>query len=156
MKNFYIILLSLFVMLLFSSCSNLPISLNKKSDNNYYSKQIKYNFNSEEIETVTAFEVNYSKEITVNKDDANIINKFLSDVEKNSYITKPSDLPEKSTYKFFITFKNNEKFVIEVFNEKYVSIYPWDGNYSPDYIDMTSVHALYNLYGLCKYLFPLI
>lgn len=154
MKKLYIIIFCFFVMFLFSGCNKIPITINQKPDNSYYSDKLRNNFKSEGLESATAFEINYSKEINVEKTDAEIINKFLSNVEKDSYISKPSDLPDKSKYKLFVTFKNNEKFVLEVFDEKYVAVYPWDGDYSPDYIDMSNVHTLYNLDGLCKYLFP--
>lgn len=154
MKKLYIILLCFFIMILFSGCNKISIKFNKKPTNSYYSEELKGNFNSYGIDNVTAFEVNYSKEIPVDENDAEIINKFISSIDNTAYILKPSDLPEKSKYKLFITFNNNKKYVIDVFNEKFVAVYPWDGNYSPDYIDMTDVHTLYNLYGLCKYLFP--
>lgn len=154
MKKLLIILLSFFIVLFISGCSKIPISFNNKPSNSYYSKELLNKYKLDGLDKVTAFEVNYSKERPVDEKDAEIINKFLTSVDNSSYISKPSDLPEKSKYKFFIDLKNNDKYVIDVYDEKYVSIYPWDGNYSPDYIDMTNVHTLYNLYGLSKYLFP--
>lgn len=154
MKKIFIILLSFFIVFLFSGCDRIPVTFDKKPSNSYYSEQIVNKFNSVGIDNVSAFEINYSKEISVNESDNQIINKFLTALDKNSYIKQPSDLPEKAAYKLFITFKNGEKYVIDIFNDKYVAVYPWDGNYPPDYIDMTNVYTLYNLNGLCKYLFP--
>lgn len=153
MKKLLIILFSFFIIFI-SGCSKIPISFNNKPSISYYSKELLNKYKLDGLDKVTAFEVNYSKERPVDEKDAEIINKFLTSVDNSSYISKPSDLPEKSKYKFFIDLKNNDKYVIAVYDEKYVSIYPWDGKYPPDYIDMTNVHTLYNLYGLSKYLFP--
>ena len=40
---------------------------------------------------------------------------------------------------------------ITIFNEKYISIYNWDGKYEVDYLNITEVPTSYNLYGICKY-----
>ena len=44
----------------------------------------------------------------------------------------------KPPYRLYFNFKN-KSYVVEVYNEKYLSIYPWDGNYPRDYINMDSL-----------------
>ena len=46
-----------------------------------------------------------------------------------------------------------DKYIINVYNKQYISVYPFDGNFSMDYIDMSNIPEAYNLYNLCNFLF---
>ncbi|HID0886129.1 TPA: DUF4883 family protein, partial [Clostridium botulinum] len=58
----------------------------------------------------------------------------------------------KPLYKIFFTFEK-DKYIINVYNKQYISVYPFDGNFSMDYIDMNNIPEAYNLYNLCNFLF---
>ncbi|WP_045516751.1 DUF4883 family protein, partial [Clostridium sporogenes] len=45
------------------------------------------------------------------------------------------------------------KYIINVYNKQYISVYPFDGNFPMDYIDMNNIPEAYNLYNLCNFLF---
>lgn len=100
-----------------------------------------------------ALYMNFYKKKDFPKEDLSTFAEFFNSLNNNSFIEKPADLPAKPLYKIFLTFSEN-KYVINVYNKDFISIYPWDGSYSMDYIDTSKMHKAYNLYGLCKYLIP--
>jgi predicted aminopeptidase len=100
---------------------------------------------------INVLDTNFYKEKELSQEDIEIIKNFSKSLKISNFIEKPKELPEKPSYKLFITFKK-EKYIINVYNEKYLSVYPWDGIYPMDYIDMEGIQAHYNLFSLCKYL----
>ena len=52
----------------------------------------------------------------------------------------------------YFTFKNS-KYVINIYNDKYAVVFPWDGKYPMDYINMSKVPIAYNLDGICNYIY---
>ncbi|MBU3183178.1 DUF4883 family protein [Clostridium psychrophilum] len=104
------------------------------------------------VELYTLY-MNFYKKKDFSKDNLSTFIQFFNSLNNNSFISKPANLPNKPLYKIFVTFSVN-KYVINIYNDKYISIYPWDGNYSMDYIDTSKMYKAYNLFGLCKYLIP--
>ena len=98
-------------------------------------------------------DTNFYKELELSKDSITTIKDFVHNLKKVNFIDLPKDLPNKPKFKLYLNF-DKEKYVINIYTEKYISIYPWDGDYSMDYIDMTGVYLNYNLYGLCINAFP--
>lgn len=131
---------------------NIPI-LKDKPFNYYYTNLLCKDLNLESNYKVVIFETNLFKEKQISKDDSVSIKGFLKDLKSNDFIKKPASLPAKPAYKIFITF-GSDKFVINVYTDRYVSIYPWDGVYSMDYIDMSNTQTANNLYYLCNYIIP--
>lgn len=97
--------------------------------------------------------MNFYKKKDFSKEDLYTLADFFNSLNNDSFIEKPANLPDKPLYMIFLTFSKN-KYVINVYNENYISIYPWDGAYNMDYIDTSKMYKAYNLYGLCKYLIP--
>ncbi|MFD3157687.1 DUF4883 family protein [Haloimpatiens sp. FM7330] len=150
---FVIIGIILLSTILFSACS-IPISSKQKKPNNqYYYNLLANNIVYNKKYTISVLDTNFYKNKKVENKNLSILMHFMNSISKNNFIKKPNDLPSKPAYKLFFEFKN-EKFVINIYNEKYISIYPWDGKYEMDYLDMSNVYAAYNLYGFCKYLIP--
>lgn len=156
LKKYNILLLLLLLIVTLAGCNlqniNLPVSKEKPS-NYYYTNLLSKDFKLESNYKIVIFETNLFKEKQISKDDSLAINGFLKDLRSNDFINKPRDLPAKPAYKIFITF-NKDKFVINVYTDRYVSIYPWDGVYSMDYIDMSDTLTSNNLYYLCNYIIP--
>ena len=137
--------------ILLTACSlNLN---NEKNVNNFYTKQLEKTLASNDPVAFSVTDTNFYKEITLSQEDVTTIKSFISNLKSENFIDKPKDIPEKPKYKLYLKFKN-EKFVINVYTEKYITLYPWDGFYKMDYIDMTGVFLNYNLYGLCFNSFP--
>lgn len=156
MKKILVSLCTLFIIsVLFVGCNYKfnDISLKKSKPNNfYYTNILAKNLTLNSSVKCSVVDTNFYKEKDLQEENINTIKLMLKSLNKNNFISKPNDIPEKPIYKMFFTF-NKEKLVINVYSEKYLSIYPWDGDYSMDYIDMTGIPASLNLYSLCKFVF---
>lgn len=162
MKRRYYIL---FIIILFSTLSfgctfkigratfnNFTVTF-KKPNKYYYTNNIaKYLTLNSDVK-VKLLDTNFYKEKDLSEEDINTIKNFTKALKKSNFIEKPKDLIQKPAYKLFFTF-DKEKYIITVYNERYIAVCPWDGIYSMDYIDMNGTQNLYNLYGLCKFLIP--
>lgn len=145
--------------LVFSGCS---FKLGKYNVNNfsitedkpfifYYTNELAKNITLEPKYKCSIIDTNFFSEKTLSSEDCETIHNFIKALRKNNYIQKPADLPSKPDYKIYFTF-SKEKYVVDVYNERYLTVYPWDGNYPADYLDMNGVYKSYNLFSLCKYL----
>jgi hypothetical protein len=130
---------------------DMPIT-RKKPNNFYYTNLLANSLISNSNIKVTMYELNLHKEKETNADDLDSIVTFFKALSPKNFINKPSDLPQKPKYKIFIAI-DNQKHTINVYNEKYITIHPWDGIYSEDYIDISNINARYNIYELCKYFY---
>lgn len=124
----------------------------KKPNNFYYTNLLAKNLTLSSYLKCIIEENNFHKETELKDENITDIKNMLNYLSKTSFIDKPKDLPQKPAYIIYFTF-NKEKLVINVYNEKYLSIYPWDGNYPMDYVDITKVPVSLNLYYLGKYIF---
>ncbi|MBI6873002.1 DUF4883 family protein [Clostridium aciditolerans] len=156
MKKILISLCTLFIIsILLVGCNyNFSnINFNKTKPNNfYYTNILAKNLTLESSVKCVILDTNFYKEKELSKENLDTVKSMLKALNKNNFVSKPRDIPEKPIYKMFFTF-NKEKLVINVYSEKYLSVYPWDGNYSMDYIDMSSLPISLNLYNLCKFTF---
>ena len=86
----------------------------------------------------------------VNQKEHSIIPEFIDSLKTDNYNAEIEDdlTPE---YKIIIEFSNS-KYVINAFNDKLISVHPWDGVYSEDIISMDEVPDFYNLYKYCEYI----
>lgn len=159
----YCVLITSIIVLIFSltGCSfaignykvdNLSVS-KKKPNNFYYTNLLAKNLTLSSSCKAIILDTNFYKEKDLEKEAVDTIKKFTKELNKHNFVDKPSDLPAKPLYKLYFTF-DKEKYIINVYNERYLSIYPWDGNYPMDYIDMNSISPSNNISSLCKYLIP--
>lgn len=159
MNNKKNILFSIIIIicLFFTSCSckkYIPkIIKNTKPSNHYYYDQMINNLTLSKDFKIYVLDTNYYQKLDFNESDILTFKNFIKNINKEDFINKPTDLPSTPPYKVFIEFKQ-DKFVINVYNENYISIFPWDGNFSMDFISTQKIFKAYNLYGLCRYLIP--
>ncbi|AJA48684.1 hypothetical protein CPAST_c26160 [Clostridium pasteurianum DSM 525 = ATCC 6013] len=125
----------------------------QKPYNFYYTNLLTRDMKFENSFLGIILDTNFYREHTLTKDQNDTVKNFIFYLSRKDFISKPKDLPGKPTYKIYFTFKT-DKYVIEVFNEKYISVYPWDGSYNKDYISMENIPVSYNLFSLCKYSIP--
>ncbi|WP_139905199.1 DUF4883 family protein [Clostridium thermarum] len=155
MKKVLSLILLLSALLNLSACSSGALKYSFKGNKPnafYYTDQLIKEIKAHGITNVLVLETNLNKELNLKDDDKKILISFLNSIKTSNFLTKAPDLPKKPEFKFYITI-DDEKFVMNVYNEKYIGIHPWDGAYSMDYIDMSDVKRLYNLHVLCKYLY---
>lgn len=129
------------------------IFIKSKPNNFYYTNLLMKDLSQENPQEVYALYMNFYKKKDFSKEDLSTLAEFFNSLNNDNFIDKPDDLPDKPLYKIFITFSEN-KYVINVYNENFISIYPWDGAYNMDYLNTNKMYKAYNLYGLCKYLIP--
>lgn len=149
-KLIYIVII-IVIGLNFTGCTS-PLK-REKPYNFYYTNLLTRDVKLENSFLGIVLDTNFYKEKTLTKDQNTTAKNFILNLHRNNFVTKPKDLPAKPPYKIYFTFKT-DKYVIEVYNEKYVSVYPWDGSYPKDYINMDGMPISYNLYALCKYVIP--
>lgn len=155
MKKFLSLLLSMIILLTLASCSNggLKYSLKEKKPNIYYYTDVLVtDIKTHGISNVLVLETNLNKERNLKDDDFSTMISFFNSIKTKNFLKITPDLPKKPEFRFYVT-SNGEKYVINVYNERYIGVFPWDGAYQMDYIDMNDVKTLYNLYNLCKYLY---
>lgn len=142
------IIFSLFI----TGCSSLELYnlKNKKPSKSYYTEKLLSCFEKDDNCEINVLYTNFYKGKRINKGETLIIRKFFKYQKNDSFITNPKNLPKNPEYKLFLTFKK-DKFVIDVYNDKLISVYPWDGNLEKDYISMENTYVSYNLFNLCKY-----
>ena len=129
------------------------IFIKSKPTNYYYTNLLMKDLSLEAPTELYALYMNFYKKEDFSKEDLSTFSNFFNSLNDANFIAKPANLPAKPLYKIFLTFSEN-KYMINIYNENFISIYPWDGDYSVDYIDTTKMYKAYNLYGLCKYLIP--
>lgn len=148
-----LLVLSIFFILVNSSTANFKLS-KKNNEVNYYTSKLLKNINLQADYKCLIVDTNFYKEEHLEKEHLSTIKNFLNALNKNSFILyDKKDVPKKPAYKMFLIF-HNEKFVINIYNEDYVSIHTWDGYHKMDYIKTSSIPRSYNLYNLCDFLIP--
>lgn len=155
MKKLATILLIISIFAIAIGCSNdrLKYTLDRQKPNTYfYTDKLVKSINANGISNVLALETNLNKERNLKDEDIKTLISFFNLIKTKNFLESQPQLPKKPAFKFYIS-SGNDKYVINIYNEKYISIFPWDGNYSMDYIDMSEVKPLYNLYNLCKYMY---
>ena len=150
-KLCYITLFMIFI-LFTSSCSNYYYYKGKES-NYYYTNLLSKKISLNNSYRCSITDTSFYKEKELSTEDLKSIPNFISSLDEKCFIDKPKNLPKKPLYKIFITI-SNEKYVINVYNKDLASIYPWDGVYEMDYINMSTVPYSYNLYNICNYIIP--
>ena len=155
-KKYILILICTFFSLSLFGCNykfSKSIFLKSKPSKYYYTNLLMKDLSLEKPQELYALYMNFYKKKDFSKEDLSTFAEFFNSLNNDSFIEKPENLPGKPVYKIFLNFSEN-KYVVNVYSENFVSIYPWDGSYSMDYIDTSKMYKAYNLYGLCKYLIP--
>ncbi len=137
--------------IILSGCDRVKTFLNEpKPSENFYTQSLQTSIKDNDIKNISIFYREFFKEFNIQTENYEDIINFITSIKNEDVITRPEDLPETSKYKVFITL-NTCKYVVNVYNEKYVSIYSWDGEFSVDYVYISNIPLAYNIYGLCKY-----
>lgn len=154
-KLLYFLFTALIISILLAGCNydfDNAIYMHKKPNNFYYTNILSQSMASEPSYKCSVLNVNFYKRKDLDSKNTAIITSFIKSLSKKNFISKPQNLNSKPLYKIFFTFNNN-KMVMNIYDQQYLSVYPWDGNYSMDYIDMKGLPIALNIYNLCDYIF---
>ncbi|WP_066873676.1 DUF4883 family protein [Clostridium mediterraneense] len=150
MKKIIYIFLLTFISIFFTSCSTYEyINYSKKPNATYYLDKMKET--SENINSIRIVESNFFKEIEVNKKDFNLIYDMLGEINKQNILEK-YELSDNPLYRIYIDI-STDKFVIDIYGDDVISIYPWDGNYAKEIYSIKDLALSLKAESIAKYLF---
>ena len=127
------------------------INLSKKPCNNHYTNILYKKLNENNNYTLHVFDTNVYKDIEVTSDEKLIISNFITSLNSDNYNNSTNNTLEE-TYRIQVIFSDGSRFLIKIFDENYVTLSPWDGVYSEDYINISNVPLAYNLYDFCNHI----
>ncbi|MEG1254575.1 DUF4883 family protein [Clostridium sp.] len=151
MNKKLILVIILFILATCTGCTNIKNVLNSdKPQINYYTNELIKSISTNAPTNISVFYREFFKEFDFPPAEGEDILEFINLLDDSYFIAKPSDLPNTYKYKVYIEC-SDAKYALTVFDEKYISIYSWDGKYQVDYVNITKVPLSYNIYGICKY-----
>ncbi|MGL5353650.1 MAG: DUF4883 family protein [Clostridium sp.] len=126
------------------------ISFKTKPNTHYYTAEIFSKVSKGDAFTLKVFDVNIYKYFDVNTEENSIVSEFIDNLKDTSFGVE-MDSTVKPRYKLIIEFEDS-KYIINAYNDKELSLYPWDGTYPEDTISMDDVPDYYNIYKFCEYI----
>ena len=150
MKKIISIFLLVFIGIFFTSCSTYEyINYSKKPNTTYYLDKMKGE--SKKINSIRVIESNFFKEIEVNKKNYNLISDMLGEISEQNLLEK-YELSDNPLYRIYIDI-STDKFVIDIYGDDVISIYPWDGNYEKEIYNIKDLPLSLKAESIAKYLF---
>jgi hypothetical protein len=149
MKHFKLIIILPLIFILQSCSLTGPeyIHFDKKETPNFYINEINSKLLNGENYSIEIFNTNLYKRIKIEDSEKVILENFINSLANSNYIDneKPTTL---EPYEMRIEFKD-EKYIIKIYNETTITVFPWDGIYEEDLINMINVPERYNLLDFC-------
>ncbi|SHJ69511.1 DOmain of unknown function [Hathewaya proteolytica DSM 3090] len=152
MKKFLIALIML--CFIFTCGCEKAILLNSKKEKpspKYYSEKLINSFSSGSCK-VRILSTDFYRSVAIDEVYYLTIRKFFKYVPKENFGVKPDFSKISPKYKMFIDFNDNQRYVINIYNESLITVFPWDGIYDVDCISMQNTYTSYNLFYLCDYI----
>lgn len=132
--------------------SSLRIS---KPSLDYYTKYLKHSISKKNNTThLSIFYTKTGKNKSIPLDYVDKFTVFINSIKSNHFLdTNQITLELKDPeYKITVFINNNPAFIINIFNDKYINIHPWDGIYNPDFIDISSLQTRTNIYNIVDFI----
>ena len=151
------VLLPLLIILVFSlnGCiSQNPkyINFTSKPSNHFYTDELKNKVLNNENFSLSVFDTNLYKDIKVDKDETIIIDNFLNSITDADYLPYESKPESREAFRLIVSFNDDNKFLIRVYDSSIIAISPWDGNYEEDIVSMSNLPLHYNLMDFCTHI----
>jgi DOmain of unknown function (DUF4883) len=152
MKKFLTLILLIIISFSFTGCNlntSQYIRPKAKPSANYYTNEIQDKI-SENLEyTLRIFDMDYYKYYEVDIEEHSILPEFIDSLSDENYsVTLENDLNPK--YKLIVEFSDS-KYIINLYDNNLISIYPWDGVFKEDVATMDGISDYYNIYKFCEY-----
>ncbi|WP_415336528.1 DUF4883 family protein, partial [Clostridium perfringens] len=96
-------------------------------------------------------DMNIYSEVIVDNEDVRIIDDLLKSLKDSNFINE-EPLPNKPLYKIFIDL-NSEKYVIDIYGDDLITLYPWDSDVRKDYLSLKDIPNSFKLEPFCQYVF---
>lgn len=151
MKKFIYIFIPIFIIFSMCLCScNINFKKGKPTPY-YYTNSLIKAMNKDKNYSCYVIDTNYYKKIEVTGENLSIIKGFISSLKNDNFIKDPN-IKKDPPYKIYFKFKK-EEYIVNVYDDKYISLYPYDGVYPMDYLDSSNIYKYYNLYSLMNFLY---
>ena len=149
MKKF-ILFSILFISLNFISCSTIEYSSSKKKPSEaHYSENLK-ELVTANISEVKLIENKFYKEVILDKNSTKLISDMINELDLKA-IALPLSSDIECLFKLHIQ-NNTQKYVIDVYGNDIISIYPWDGVYEKDFLDISSLPLSLKAESICNFI----
>lgn len=125
------------------------VHIKEKGSLNYYSNEVYNKILLGEEYTIEVFYTDITEAILIDETESKVIEDFFSSLEEKNF-KEYKDIKEVEPYQIRIKFKAGDKYIIKIYDEERVAVFPWDGTFKEDIIDMKGVPLRYNLYDFCK------
>ena len=150
------LILSFILILSFKSCSNNMMSEylgpQEKEISNLYGSKLNDLFVNSGNFTVKIFDMDYYTYYSVNEEDFIVVKDFMNFLKEEDFSLDNSTNFDNTRPKFKLILEfEEEKYVFNIYDKEFTTLYPWDGVYEEDIINMSNVPEYYNLYKFCNY-----
>lgn len=145
------LLLLFIISLLLISCSSDPryINFKTKPNNNYYTNELYKKLKNNEDVSIRIFDNNSYEYYEVEEKEEIFLPDFITFLDTDYFgVEIPSNKDPR--YKLIISFADTQ-YGINIYDDKLITVYPWDGVFPSDTISMEKVPVYYNLYEFCDY-----
>lgn len=149
MKHIKLIIIILFLFLLQGCSFKDPkyIHFEEKEIPNFYINEISSKLLNGEDFSMEIFNTNLYKRIKIDDSEKIVIDNFINALTEANYLDNEKPITRES-YEMRLIFKD-EKYIIKVYSENIVTVFPWDGIYEEDLINMINIPQRYNLMDFC-------
>lgn len=137
---------------LITSCS-FKIN-NDVNDPCQYINKLKSKLHTSKISSLELLEVKFNRNFLIDDYKNELLNNSIDYLSIDNIKSLDDNFNETPTYKIFITFNSNEKFVIEVFRDGLVSVFPWDGKGKKEYFSSDNIPEGYKFFNYCELINP--
>ncbi|ASW42494.1 DUF4883 family protein [Clostridium isatidis] len=153
MKKLISYIVILIIPLLFVSCNINTAQYSKpknKPSLDYYTNEIYRRLMSNEEYKLIVFDMDFYVSYDVNENEHSILPEFFDALKTENFEAK-TEINSSPKFKLIVEF-SDFKYIINIYDEEVVSIYPWDGIYEEDILSMEDIPDYYNLYKFCEYI----
>lgn len=152
-KRLFILPTFLGLLIMFIYC-NIYMSIEKPSCNYYISTLSKKleSLSSESDYHITMISTDYYSMTDLKDESKKSVSHSLKSF--NTLKCNPDTFSDEKNprFKYIITF-SDEKFIVDVYDSKILTVYEWDGAYKKDILSMEECYPYENLYAISQYIY---
>lgn len=152
MRRLFATFISLILILSLNGCSvnfSKYIRPGSKPNSRYYTNEIMEKINEKKSYTIKIFDLDLYRYYTVSEKEHSILPEFINSLNADKF--EASIDTDKPKFKVIVEFSDS-KYIINTYNDKLISIHPWDGIYNMDTVSIDGVSDYYNIYKFCEYI----
>ncbi|MGL5575717.1 MAG: DUF4883 family protein, partial [Sarcina sp.] len=99
---------------------------------------------------IKLIENKFYKEVILDKTTSKLIVDMINTLDKSKF-TNPIENNIECLFKLHIE-NNSNKYVIDVYGNDIISIYPWDGIYEKDFLDISDLPLSLKAESICNFI----